>query len=551
MNMNLLEAWLNSPYVSASDKTKIQQLPKDMVEEHFLQHIDFGTGGIRGKMGLGPNRLNPYTVARIAEGIGEVLVNQRSKNIVAISYDTRLNAIAFAQIVAKVLSNKGIQVYLSNEFLPTPLLSFATRYFKANLGIMITASHNPSDDNGIKLYDQEGCQLVPSQAKEFQVSMERIPAIVPLPTGNQDHVVSFGQAVIDAYQKLVLQLVDHHHPQAPLLVAFTSLQGTGFKIAKPLIEALGHHYLPVDKECIPDGRFQYVTSSNPEDPAAYLGIEGLYQTSPFDIGFLTDPDADRLGVVVSHQGKLTRLTGNQVGAILIHHLGQNTSQIKSSYVASTIVSSDLGKKIAKSYGLDVVETLTGFKYIGEQIAIRKSQNFLFGYEESFGFLIRDFVRDKDAFQPLVVLLDLVIQLKKNNQSLVDYLEQIHQTYGYYQDSLLTKTIRGSKGIQIMQEFVRSVANTPLGRFGNLTINRIENYQLGIVRDANGDKPLTLEKSDVIKFHFQEGGWVVFRPSGTEPKLKIYLSLTSKNPQSLSTMFAECQSVILDLLKTLD
>jgi phosphoglucomutase len=540
--MSLLQEWLSSHIIAEQDKHLIKNLSEYEREEQFAQHVDFGTGGIRNKMGFGPNRLNIYTIARICFGVGKTLLSQGLKPTVVIAYDTRNHSEEFGRVSANILSAMGIQVYLFHQPKPTPLLSFATRFLKVQLGIMITASHNPPIYNGYKLYDANGCQLVPHQALAFQSTIAQLPNLVPLSQGNQDLIKPIDPMVETAYLKMVLESAKDHL-KLPLKVAYSSLHGTGYSLAKAVIEGLEYTMVPVVKECIPDGNFTHVKSSNPEDMASYRGIQQQFNQEPFDIGFLTDPDADRLGVLVHHHGKLIPLTGNQVGAIIMHDIVHHQIPIKDGFIASTIVSSDLAKVIAKTANYKVYETLTGFKYIGEQIALHPQEKFMFGYEESFGFLLNEAVRDKDAFQPMARLLAIVSRAKSLKKSLIDLLEDCYRQYGYYQDVLLTKTLDGSAGVKSIQSYVERMANYPLGMFLDQHLVRIENYMTGLAIDAHGQTRLTLEKSDVIKFFIAEGGWIVFRPSGTEPKLKIYMSLTDAMPENLKARFNHLQQAL--------
>jgi len=533
--MNLLKEWLSSAIISEHDKNLIQALSSSDQHEQFLRHVDFGTGGIRSKMGLGPNRLNPYTITRISYGVGQTLLNQVQYPVVVIGYDTRNHSQAFAQVTANTLTELGIKVCLFHSYGPTPVLSYAIRQLKAHLGIMITASHNPPIYNGYKIYDENGCQLVPHQALPFQQAMAKLPNLVPMAKGNPSLLQLVSKQIETAYLNMVMEGMSDK-PVHPLKVAFTALHGTGYQMAKAVIEGLGHTMLPVEQECIADGNFTHVKSSNPEDPEAYEGIKKLLKQTPYDIGFLTDPDADRLGVIVHHRGELIALTGNQVGAIIMHDIISNQKPIIQGFIATTIVSSDLAKKIAKQAKLKVYETLTGFKYIGEQIALHPKETFVFGYEESFGFLLNDAVRDKDAFQPMAKLLAIASKAQSQGLTLIDLLQTCYETYGYYQDTLLTKTLEGESGLKAIQKYVTNMAQLPLGAFLDHQVIRIENYITGIAFDSNGQERLELEKSEVVKFFLKEGGWIVFRPSGTEPKLKIYVSLNDANSNNLVRRF---------------
>lgn len=543
-NLNkILNSWLNNLFSFPNDLNSIKQLNNNELLEAFYRHVEFGTGGIRAKMGLGSNLINTYTISRITLGITNYLLKNK-KNKVALGYDTRNNSSLFAGFVTNMLSSKGIKVYSFNSFVPTPLLSFAVKRLKLDLGIMITASHNPSIYNGYKIYDHNGCQLVPRQAKEIKKFVDELPDFIA-PIQNNFH-----PEYVDHIKREYLVMIGSLGPSPTLKpkqlkVAFSSLHGTGYEFAKKIIEN-HHEFIEVPLECIPDGNFSYVKSSNPEDDQSFIGIRKLFQSTPFDIGFVTDPDADRLGVIVQHEGKLISLTGNQVGALLTKYLLKNKTY-SNSFIATTIVSSDLAKNIAKKQNVEVIETLTGFKYIGDQIEINKDKTFIFGYEESFGFLVNKEVRDKDAFQPIPLLLDYLSCLKKENKTLIDALESIYQEYGYYKEELITFTFEGIEGQKKILSTINDLSQTKLGLFHGLMITEIENYQTLQRITATSTVPLTLEKSDVIKFRFQEGGWVVFRPSGTEPKLKIYFSLVGNTHDDVVQRFNRFKERLLQAL----
>jgi phosphoglucomutase len=539
----IINSWLNNLSLLPGDLNTIKELNNNELLEAFYKHVEFGTGGIRAKMGLGSNLLNIYTISRITLGIANYLLKNQ-KNKVALGYDTRNNSSLFANVVINMLSSKGIKVYSFNSFIPTPLLSFTVQRLGLDLGIMITASHNPPIYNGYKIYDQNGCQLVPHQAKEIKEFVDELPDFVaPI---QKDYLPEYVDYIKKEYLAMIGSLGPLHALKPKQLkVAFSSLNGTGYEFAKKIIEN-HHEFIEVPLECMPDGNFSYVKSSNPEDDHSFDGLRKLLQSNPFDIGFATDPDADRLGVIVQHEGKLVSLTGNQVGALLTKYLLKNKNY-SNSFIATTIVSSDLAKIIAKKQNVEVIETLTGFKYIGEQIELNKDKTFIFGYEESFGFLLNKEVRDKDAFQPIPLLLDYVSRLKKENKTLIDALDSLYQEYGYYKDELITFTFEGIEGQKRILSTINVLSQTKLGLFHGLMITEIENYQTRQRITTTSTIPLTLEKSDVIKFRFQEGGWVVFRPSGTEPKLKIYLSLVGKTHHDVVQRFNQFKESLLQSL----
>lgn len=540
---NLFNIWMKSQsIISKLDLNQMNTFSSNYIKDNFYNQVSFGTGGIRAKMGLGSNLLNIYTITRITQGLANYLKSKHKLKVV-IGHDTRNNSYFFNQVVTTVLMNNGIQVYGFKDFVPTPLLSFATQYLKADLGIMITASHNPPEYNGYKIYDANGCQLVPHLAKPIESFINQLPDLIPVPSSILEP--NYVDYVINHYQNMLNNL-SHDQNKLKLDVGYSSLHGTGYALSKYVIEKLGHNFIPVDMECKPDGNFTHVKSSNPEDPKAFEGLINQFKEKHYDIAFATDPDADRLGVLVNHNGNLISLTGNQVGAIITHYLIHKKLKNKG-FVASTIVSSDLAKHIARKAGIRVTESLTGFKYIGEQIQLNKGENFIFGYEESFGFLLDPSVRDKDAFQPIAILLEITSLLKTQTSTLMDYLETIFEEYGYYEDELITFTFEGVEGMQKIKSTVDKMPNQQLGKYLNMTIESIENYQTLTKLTSQGVSTLTLEKSDVVKYFFKEGGWVVFRPSGTEPKLKIYISLSGKDKQEVKKRFHQFKSSLLSNL----
>jgi len=540
--MKLYKTWSQSPIIELNDLRVIRSYNRNQSQELFFDNLKFGTGGIRARMGLGSNLLNIYTITRITQGLANYLKSNQKSQVV-IGYDTRNNSFYFNQIVTTILINNGIKVFGFKSFIPTPLLSYTTQYLKADLGIMITASHNPPQYNGYKVYDNNGSQLVPNQARPIESFINQLPDLISVSSVFLEPI--YVDKTIDAYKSMLMKL-SVEKPDERLKVAYSSLHGTGYTLSKFVIEKLNHIFLPVERECKPDGNFTHVKTSNPEDSKAFIGLKNHFKGKPYDIAFATDPDADRLGVLVNHKGKLIPLTGNQLGAIIMHYLIYKKS-MKKGFVASTIVSSDLAKVIAKKAGLKVIESLTGFKYICEQIHLNKNDTFIFGYEESFGFLLDPSVRDKDAFQPMVLLLEIASLGKKNRFSLVDYLERIFEEYGFYQDELITFTFEGIKSMQTIKSRINKMANQQIGKYLNMTIDSIENYQNLTKLTSTGISLLALEKSDVIKFVFKEGGWIVFRPSGTEPKLKIYISLFGKDKQEVKLRFNLFKSLLLSNL----
>lgn len=490
------------------------------IEDRFSLELTFGTGGLRGIMGAGTNRINSYTIKKATYGVANYLNREHQEEIhVAIAYDSRHHSQKFAQDATSVLCACGIETYLFESPMPTPVLSFAVRHLKCDLGIVITASHNPSEYNGYKVYDRHGCQLVPIDADEVIHFIHRVKGYLDIPSMAIDQAKKtgllhyMGKDVLDAFLEAV-RLQSMHSNYCDLKVVYTPLHGTG---NIPVCEILGKFHLSVvASQKLPDGDFPTVVSPNPEDKAALQLALQQAKLEAADLVLGTDPDCDRVGVGVRHNQEYILLTGNQIGALLIYFILQTRPLTSKSTIVKTIVTNDLGADIAKKHGLRVVNTLTGFKYIGDQITRFESSedhDFLVGYEESYGFLIGTHARDKDAVVASLVLCEMAAFYKKQNKTLIDILEDIYDEYGYYLDQLDSYTFTGMIGvakIHGMMEQLR-LAGTSLMP----DINKVLDYSLGI----DG-----LPRENVLKYYFQDGSWMAVRPSGTEPKIKIYYSI---------------------------
>lgn len=515
------------------------------LEDRFYTDLAFGTGGMRGIMGAGPNRMNAYTVARATAGLAQYLLDRFHAEIhVVIAYDSRNNSRAFAQCAAQVLAAKGITVHLFREITPTPVLSFAVRYLQASAGIVITASHNPKAYNGYKVYDEHGCQLVPALADEVTRYVGEITDLraidrLDFEVAKASGLVRFVSAeVLDAFLSAVREQ-SLFADNAGLKVVYTPLHGTGNVPVRRILER--YSVSVVKEQENPAGDFSTVRSPNPEErDALTLAIaQAKQECAHLVLG--TDPDCDRVGIAVLHNGAYVQLTGNQVGALLADFIlrFQKDTLRPGATLVKTVVTNDLGARVAEHYGVSVVETLTGFKYIGEQIT-RFEQDperyFVFGYEESYGYLAGTHARDKDAVAAAMLICEMAAYHKTNGETLVDALEKLYDAYGFYLDALDSFTLRGADGRARMQQIMRAFRSAGAAAFEN--VQEVLDFSEGV-----GDLPL----ADVLKFRFSDGGWLAIRPSGTEPKLKIYYSIRADGPAAAEEKLSDLQTVIREAI----
>lgn len=531
------EEWKIDSFFDSDTREELKNITEQReIEERFYRDLEFGTGGLRGVMGAGTNRMNKYTVGKATTGLGKFLLNSYGDEAktrgVVIAYDTRNNSNLFSRVVADVLSGLGIRVYLLSDPRPTPELSFAVKYYGAIAGVVVTASHNPKEYNGYKVYDEHGCQLVPRQAENVIAFVNAVTDYHSIDfDGNLDLIESVDPTDEFVREVLKQSRYDDLSAKVNLRVVYTPLHGTG-KV--PVLQTLRADSFTlvdtVDSQMIRDGDFPTVVSPNPEDRRALeLGIEQANATCA-DIVLGTDPDSDRVGVAVKDSDKFTLITGNQIGALLMDYVLANTDLSKFVHpaVVKTVVTSDLGAEIAKKHGCAVFNTLTGFKYIGEKITqfeeakrhgdSKRSFDFLFGFEESYGYLAGTHARDKDAVVASVLICEMAAELKAKGKTLADRINEIYSRYGYYFDTLDSFTLKGKDGanqIKAMMSGLRGngspFENTV--RVIDYSLDQEESYGFGL-----------LPKSNVLKYYLDDGSWIAVRPSGTEPKIKIYYSV---------------------------
>ncbi|HEI7210970.1 TPA: phospho-sugar mutase [Staphylococcus aureus] len=503
--------------------------------EGFESKLTFGTAGIRGKFGLGEGRLNKFTIEKLALGLARYLNAQTNSPTIVIHYDIRHLSTEFAQIIANVLANHQITVYLPDTYKTTPELSFAVRNLNTTAGIMITASHNPKDYNGIKVYGSDGAQLSTDASELASRYIEEVgdPLQIDIPISKQNtsYIKPFPKSVTDDYMKHIQNMIGYI-PKSDLQVVFTSLHGTSVPIVPELLQSLNfNQFNLVEAQCKPDPNFSSVQSANPEDHRAFDQAVELANKSHADLLISTDPDADRLGIAERDaHGHITYFNGNQIGALLLNYRIQQTSQLRHRLMIQSIVSSELTKSLARYNNVEYKEVLTGFKFIAQEIRqLDDHQNMIFAFEESYGFLSEPFVRDKDAVQIVPLIIKYASELKLYGKTLKDELEQIYQTVGRHEDTLFSHTLEGFEGRKKINAIMTKFRSNPPQEIQGLKVKAIEDYLTSEVYHLDKDttSQINSPKSNVIRVLFDEG-FIALRPSGTEPKIKLYVSLKCPN-----------------------
>lgn len=516
---------------------------KKEIEDRFYKDLEFGTGGLRGIMGAGANRMNKYTVGKATKGLCEYLKNEfAGEKSVVIAYDSRNNSKAFAECAAEVLCYNGIKTFLFEEIMPTPVLSFSVRYLNCNAGIVITASHNPKEYNGYKVYDKYGCQLVPQYADKVISYINNVKDIKSVKHMNLNMALSngyltyIGDEVLNSYISEVEKMAVYKEA-SDLKIVYTPLHGTGNIPVRKVLSDMSFDVSVVKEQAVADGNFTTVRSPNPEEKDALNMALEQAKSANADLVIGTDPDCDRVGVGVLHNGEYTLLTGNQTGALLVDFYLKFKKQSLNpkSTLVKTIVTNDLGAEIARKNGLNVVETLTGFKYIGDQITKYEKtgeNEFLIGYEESYGYLVGTYARDKDAVVASMLICEMAAYYKKNKMTLVDALNVLYSEYGFYLDALDSFVLKGKDGASRIKNIMSYFRANKVTVFPNIT--DVKDYSTGI-----GDLP----KSNVLKFFLKGGSWIAVRPSGTEPKLKMYYSVRGIDSSTCERSLQNIRTII--------
>ncbi|MEB3751324.1 phospho-sugar mutase [Geobacillus icigianus] len=562
------EQWLREPQLHPELRQRLEQRRDDerWLEDCFYKNLEFGTGGMRGELGPGTNRMNIYTVRKASEGLARYIQSfgdEAKRRGVVIAYDSRHQSPEFAMEAAKTLATNGIQAYVFDELRPTPELSFAVRHLRAFAGIVITASHNPPEYNGYKVYGEDGGQLPPAVADEViryvnEVENELAVCVEDEEVLKQKGLIRIiGKEIDDAYIDAVKTISLHPElaKETKMTIVFTPLHGTANKPVRRALAELGYQNVFVVKEQEqPDPNFSTVASPNPEEHAAFAMAIELGEQVNADLLIATDPDADRLGIAVKNgEGEYIVLTGNQTGALLLHYL---LSQRKekgllppNGVVLKTIVTSEFGRAIAASFGLETVDTLTGFKFIGEKIKEYEQTGqyvFQFGYEESYGYLIGDFVRDKDAVQAAVLAAEVCAFYKQQGLSLYEGLLQLFAKYGYYREGQQSLTLKGKEGAEAIAAILASFRQQPPVEVAEKKVTVIEDYKTRErTNTVTGEKTaLTLPASNVLKYVLEDGSWFCLRPSGTEPKMKAYFGVKGTSLQDSEEKLAALTGAVM-------
>ena len=513
------------------------------IEDRFYKDLAFGTGGLRGVMGAGSNRMNKYTVGKATLGLANYLKSKYSGEIkVALAYDSRNNSAYFAKVSAEIFANCGLKVFLYDTLVPVPVLSFTTAYLGCNAGVMITASHNPKEYNGYKVYDNRGCQFCTEDAKNAIGFINQIEDFTSIPFGNasKENITMIGEETLAAYLAEVKKQ-SLFEEKSDLKIVYTPLHGTGNIPVRRMLEGLD--VTVVKEQELPDGNFSTVRSPNPEEKDALtIAIEKAKEIGA-DLVLGTDPDCDRVGIAVkADNGEYVLFTGNQTGALLVKfvlEMKKSTLNPKSTLV-KTIVTSELGANIGRKYGLIIEETLTGFKYIGDKINKYEDsgeQEFVIGYEESYGYLVGTHARDKDAVVSAMLICQMAAWYKNQGKTLIDGMNEIYAEYGYYLDSLDPFVLKGKDGAEKIQSLMTYFRENGTALFDG--IKKIIDFSAGV-----GDLP----KENVLKFIWNDGSWMAVRPSGTEPKIKVYYSVQDASRENAEKRLADIRKIIGNIIK---
>lgn len=554
--------WLNNKNTDKALISELENMNEKEINDAFYTNVEFGTAGMRGILGAGINRINIHTIRKANAGFAKyILENDGQNKGIAIGYDNRHMSKEFAFDSAKFLASYGIKTYVFESLRPTPELSFALRYYKCFGGIMITASHNPKEYNGYKLYDDKGCQLIPSIANKVVSYVNEIEDELSLSyslTDEQEKLINIiGNEVDEEYYKNVLSIqFEKNQDKSNICTVFSPEHGTAFIPVNEIFKRAGYKIVNVEEQTTFDPNFSNTESPNPEENKAYDKAIVYAKENKADLILVCDPDADRMGVGVLHNGEYVILSGNQSGAILIEYIFSQMKKQgkmpKNPVMFNTVVTGDLGEMVAKKYGVETEKTLTGFKFIGEKVAkyeVNNEKQYVFGYEESYGSLISPFVRDKDAPQACLLLAEACCYYKHLNKTLVDVLNSLYEELGYYVETQTSITLKGQEGALKIKEIINNLRkNKPVDIAGYKVVKwedygTFEKYEDGNINTIEG-----FTKSDVLKFFLEDGSWVAIRPSGTEPKCKIYYCIKGNSSFEANDKVEKYKASMIDLTK---
>lgn len=540
--LDKVNIWLTPEFDTETQeavKKMMTSSPKEL-EECFYKNLEFGTGGMRGIMGAGTNRINKYTLGKATQGLSNYLKESFNGEEVkvAIAYDCRHNSDTLAKVVADVFSANGIKVFLFSELRPTPELSFALKHLNCHAGIVLTASHNPPEYNGYKVYWQDGGQLVPPQDSEIIKTIEALQYSEINFNANEDLIEYIGEEIDKAFIKSSLENATFNTSQKAkddLKIVFTSLHGTSIKLVPDVLEAAGYkNVFLVAEQTEPNGNFPTVKSPNPEEPEALSMAVALADKVDADIVIGTDPDSDRLGVAVrNNEGTMTLLNGNQTMVLMTHFLLEQWKKegkiTGNEFIGSTIVSTPMMQELATAYNIECKAGLTGFKWIAKMIKDYPEQQFIGGGEESFGYMVGDAVRDKDAVTSTLLVCEIAAQAKEKSSSLYKELIKMYTKFGFYKEMLISITKKGIEGATEIKQMMADLRERPMKEINGQRVVMVEDYQSSIAKNllTNEEEELLLPKSNVLIYYLEDGSKICARPSGTEPKIKFYFSVTDE------------------------
>ena len=558
------EKWVNHPNLDARYKDVLENMNEEEKNDAFYTLIEFGTAGMRGLLGPGTNRINIHTIRKATQGHANYIIaagKEACEKGIAIGYDNRHMSRELAFDCADLLAKNNIRSYVFESLRPTPELSFAVRHLGCFGGIMITASHNPKEYNGYKLYDDKGCQLIPSLAAQVIDQVNAIEdelAIDANCTEEQKKLITvIGKDVDEEYYKNVLSIQLNPDVNKDIKIVFSPEHGTANIPVQEVYKRAGYTCIPVEEQCTPDPDFSNTPTPNPEQPGAYeLALE-YAKKNDADLILVCDPDADRMGVGVKHNGEYVVLTGNQSGSVEIEYIcSQLTKQNKmpeNPVMFNTVVTSDLGEKVAADYGVTTEKTLTGFKFIGEKVAkyeVTHEKNYVFGYEESYGSLIKPFVRDKDAPQACLMLAEACAYYKQEGKDLVDVLDSLYDRHGTYEESQVALTLSGEAGANRIKEILANLRKDSPAEIGGTKVVKSEDYKECVIKEGDKVTELTgFTKSDVLKYYLEDGSWIAVRPSGTEPKCKFYYCIKGASKEDAHNKTVHFQQAMKELTQS--
>lgn len=555
------EKWVSHPNLDPRYKDELNNMDAQEKNDAFYTLIEFGTAGMRGLLGPGTNRINIHTIRKATQGYANYIKKAGEaacKAGIAIGYDNRHMSKEFAFDCADLLAKNNIASYVFESLRPTPELSFAVRHLHCFGGIMITASHNPKEYNGYKLYDDKGCQLVPALAGQVIDEVNAIEdelAIDANCTEEQKRLVTvIGKEVDEEYYKNVLSIQLNPDVKKDIKIVFSPEHGTANIPVQEVYKRAGYTCIPVVEQCTPDPDFSNTPTPNPEQPGAYELALKYARENDADVILVCDPDADRMGVGVKHNGDYVVLTGNQSGSVEIEYI---CSQLKEKglmpenpVMFNTVVTSDLGEKVAADYGVETEKTLTGFKFIGEKVAkyeVTHEKNYVFGYEESYGSLIKPFVRDKDAPQACLMLAEAASFYKQQGKDLVDVLDSLYERHGTYEESQVALTLSGEAGANRIKEILADLRKDAPASINGTKVVRSEDYKECTIKEGDKVTEMTgFTKSDVLKYYLEDGSWIAVRPSGTEPKCKFYYCIKGNSKEDAHEKTVAYQQAMKEL-----